>query len=106
MQREQAGQREQVLELLRTYVLDEVLYGRDIGLGPETPLLEWGIINSMQIIRMLSFVQRKLNVIIPPEQVVGENFQDLESITRLVLSSASSESSPVSPVPPPPETVS
>ena len=78
----------QVLAALRGYILDEVLFGSDIGLDATTPLLEWGIVNSMQIIRLLAFVERELGVVVPSEQVVIQNFRDLAAISRVVMTAA------------------
>jgi acyl carrier protein len=78
----------QVLAVLHGYILDQVLFGSDIGLDARTPLLEWGIVNSMQIIHLLAFIERELGVVIPSEQVVMQNFRDLAAISRVVVTAA------------------
>jgi medium-chain acyl-[acyl-carrier-protein] hydrolase len=75
----------EVLAGLREYVADEVLEGRSEGLEPTTPLLEWGVINSMEIVRLIAFIKTAFAVDVPSEMIMAENFKDLQAITALVL---------------------
>jgi acyl carrier protein len=75
----------EVLEALKAYIIHEVLDGRDIGLEATTPLLEWGIINSLEIVKVLNFIRNRFDVEVPAEKVVAEHFQDLDSLTNLVM---------------------
>ena len=83
-------QREEILQQLVDYVAKEILDGQDDDLDGETPLLEWGIINSMEITRMLAFIKATFGVEIPGEQVLPTHFQDLNSVTDLVVSAGAS----------------
>lgn len=80
-------QRAEILAELRRYIAQDVLDGRDMGLNESTPLMEWGVLNSLEIVRLLSHIQTTFNVDIPPDQVVAEQFADLNAITDLVLRS-------------------
>lgn len=78
-------QRAEVLEHLKNYISFEVLNGSALGLDDSTPLLEWGILNSLELIRILTFVQERFNVQVPGQKVVAEHFKNMNSITDLVL---------------------
>lgn len=78
-------QRADVLAALKTYIVNEILDGREIGLEPSTPLLEWGIINSLEMMRLLTFIQTEFNVEVPMGQIVPDHFKDLDALTDLVL---------------------
>ena len=43
-------QRTTIIEQLQGYIAQDILAGKDIGLDETTPLLEWGIINSLRLI--------------------------------------------------------
>lgn len=58
-------QQDEVITQLHTYFAQDVLDGRDIGLDRTTPLLEWGVINSLEIVRLLAFIQAKFAMEIP-----------------------------------------
>ena len=73
-----------VLQELKHYVSQEILDGQDIGLDDSTPLLEWGIINSMEIARMVSFIEDRFHVEIPEDKISPEYFISLSAISDLV----------------------
>jgi acyl carrier protein len=78
-------QRSEVLEKLTRYIAEKVLDGKDIGLSETTPLLEWGIINSLEIVRILSFIEGAFGVEISADKLIADHFATLASITDLVL---------------------
>jgi acyl carrier protein len=75
----------EVLQRLKGYISNQILEGNDIGLEASTPLLEWGIINSLEMARLVAFLQNCFSVEIPPEKIVVEHFRDLKSIAALVV---------------------
>jgi acyl carrier protein len=76
--------REEVVQAIQEYIAKEILSGNDIGLNETTPLLEWGIINSFELVRLQSFVQERFDVAIPMERVTAANFGQIRSIGALV----------------------
>lgn len=77
--------REQVvLDTLRGYVSERILQDPAIIIDPDTPLLEWGILNSVSTMQLIGFIRERFQVDVPPEEVAGENFRDLRSITQLL----------------------
>lgn len=78
-------QRSEVLAQLKDYVAQHLLDGTDIGLDESTPLLEWGVINSLEIIRLISFIEKQFGVEVPGEKIVASYFINLASLSNLVL---------------------
>lgn len=74
----------EVLESLKGFISCEILDGKDIGLDASTPLLEWGIINSLEMARLVSFIHDRLGVEVPSDKITIEHFKDLTAITNLV----------------------
>ncbi len=74
-----------VLETIRKYLVDEVLEGANANVAADTPLLEWGVLSSMSTMRLVSFLSERFGVEVPSDDVVGQNFKDLDSITAMVL---------------------
>jgi len=79
-----------VLAELTSYVSKELLAGQSAGLEPSTPLIEWGVINSIEIARLIAFINRRFGVSVPGELIVLDNFKNLESISKLVMARLSS----------------
>ncbi|MEV4497593.1 hypothetical protein C7C45_11230 [Micromonospora arborensis] len=82
---------DQTLKILLEFVEKHVLAGAgqtgsEPGLTAQTPLLEWGVLNSLRLTQLLGFIRDELQVDVSPELIVGRNFRDLDAITRLVIS--------------------
>ena len=75
----------EILANIRNYIVNELLDGNDEDLENDTPLLEWGIINSMELTRLIAFIADTFSVQIPEKSILPSNFKSLISITDLVL---------------------
>jgi acyl carrier protein len=73
-----------ILDTLRTYVVERILQDSDVAIEPETPLLEWGILNSISTVQLIGFIRERFHLDVPPEDVVGNNFKNLRSISQLL----------------------
>jgi acyl carrier protein len=76
--------REEILQALKEHIAQHILNGEDVGLDGQTPLLEWGILNSIEIMRLLSFIAERFHVNISPGKLTANNFNTLDSITGVV----------------------
>jgi 2-hydroxymuconate-semialdehyde hydrolase len=70
---------------LRRYLVTEILEGDGEGLDGRTPLLEWGILNSMEMVRLLAFIGREFGVRILPDEVTPAHFRNIDEIVALVM---------------------
>jgi acyl carrier protein len=77
-------QEQVVLDTLRSYVNERILQDPAVTIEPDTPLLEWGILNSISTVQLIGFIRERFQVDVPPEEVAGRNFRDLRSITQLL----------------------
>lgn len=75
----------EVIAPLRDYLIAEVLDGDDNGLDEYTPLLAWNILNSLEIVRLLSFIYKQFAVEVAPDDLLAEHFVNLSAIADLVL---------------------
>lgn len=76
---------EDILKVLRTYVAEEILRGNADDLNAQTPLLEWGLLNSIEIVKLLSFIDDRFEVEVPFEMIDEARFRNLETISTLIL---------------------
>jgi len=75
----------EILERTRTYVRDNFLYMRpDFLLGDDDPLLAKGVIDSMGVLELLSFLETEFGVSVPDEEVTVANLGSLSAIARFV----------------------
>lgn len=84
--------REVVLDNLTQYIRDYMLNGDDsVGLTAATPLLEWGILNSVGTVRLVGYIRNKFGVRVPPMQMVRQNFENINCIANLIGSLSETE---------------
>lgn len=75
--------------LLTAFIKDRFLNG-DLQneFTTDTPLLEWGILDSLKIAMLLNFIRDELGVSIPFQDINSRNFRDVGSIARLAAAQA------------------
>ena len=76
--------REEMLGEVRQFVVDELLDGRDTGLDEHTPLLAWGVLDSLSVNQLLSFTHERLGIEVPQNEVTPDNLRDLDSYVGLL----------------------
>ncbi|WP_073484457.1 acyl carrier protein [Streptoalloteichus hindustanus] len=76
---------EDVLAALREYVLRHVLKDDHVEIDGRTPLLEWGVLNSLTTAELVAHIRTRFDVLVPPEKVHGAHFRNLDAVTALVV---------------------
>ncbi|MCE9672546.1 acyl carrier protein [Myxococcus stipitatus] len=82
----------QLLEGLTRYIADEILEGEAEDLLPSTPLLELGILNSLETARMVGFIEKQYGICVPAEALRVENLQTLSAIADMVYACRAQQS--------------
>ncbi|MBE1489194.1 acyl carrier protein [Plantactinospora soyae] len=76
-----------VLEVLTKYVSVRLLGEDDAAdLTEQTPLLELGVLNSIETSRLVAYIRETFGVRLPPTSMTAGNFRDLRTIAGLVVS--------------------
>ncbi|WP_224981926.1 acyl carrier protein [Geomonas agri] len=68
-------------EQIRSYIVDNFLFGDDRDLEDTTSFLESGIVDSTGILELVSFLENCFGIRVEDEELVPEN---LDSVHRLV----------------------
>ena len=79
-----ASSSEEVLAEIRGFVVATFRRGRGQGLGPTTPLLSSGIVDSAGVLQVVRFLQNRFHIRIADEEIVKGNFNSLAAMTALV----------------------
>jgi acyl carrier protein len=69
---------------IHEYIVQELLHGDARGLTSTSPLLEWGVIKSLELVSLVSFIQERFGVEVPEEALSSENFVHLDAISSMV----------------------
>jgi len=71
----------------KTFILNEYLPGEDpAGLTDTTPLMTTGILDSIAVLKLVTFLEKQFGITIEPHEAVVENLNTLSDMARLVMS--------------------
>ena len=71
--------------LVRSYVLENFLFTDDgEQLQDEASFLEEGIVDSTGVLELVMFVEQTFGITVEDEEIVPENFDSLERLSRYV----------------------
>ena len=73
-----------VISELRAFIAREFLNGKDEGLDASTPLIDWGLIDSIAIVSLRDFVSTRFGVEIPNAELKPSNLANLTAIASLI----------------------
>ena len=72
-------------ETIRRFLLDELLYDRDLkDLAPDENLLDRGLLDSLGILKMVTFCEEQFGITIPDTDVVPDHMESVRAIAALV----------------------
>lgn len=74
-----------VEQKIHTFLLDKFPLARKAGIERDTALLEKGILDSLGILDVVSFLESEFSILINDEDLLPENFQTLSTLSAFVL---------------------
>jgi acyl carrier protein len=70
---------------VRQFLIEDVFYDKDLkDLGPDDSLLEKGLLDSLSILKTVTFCEEQFGVTIPDEDVLPDHFESVRAIAKLV----------------------
>lgn len=74
-----------VEDTIRRFIVDELPFdGSSTGLPDDLPLIERGVLDSMGLFELVSYLEKEFDVEIDDEELVPGNFGTIRDIARLV----------------------
>jgi acyl carrier protein len=78
---------ETIKPTVKNFILNEFLPGEDpAALTDTTALVTTGILDSIAVLKAVTFLENQFGITIEPHEAVVENLNTLSDITRLVIS--------------------
>jgi acyl carrier protein len=72
---------------VKTFILNEFLPGEDpAALTDTTPLMTTGILDSIAVLKVVTFLENQFHITIEPHEAVVEHLNTLSDIGQLVMS--------------------
>jgi acyl carrier protein len=76
---------EQTKDAIKRYIAEQFLYDRpELTLTADFPLIQQQVIDSLQIIQLITFLQEHFDILFEIEDLVLENFSSIQAIAALV----------------------
>jgi len=76
---------EDIKSAVKKFILNEYLPGEDpAALTDTTPLVTTGILDSIAVLKVVSFLENQFDILIQPHEAVVENLNTLSDIERFV----------------------
>jgi acyl carrier protein len=76
---------EHIIEIVGQYIREQFLYDRpEVSLSRDLPLFEQHLIDSIQLVQLVQFLQSRFRTLIDLSDLVPENFATLEVIARFM----------------------
>lgn len=70
---------------IRAFLVEDVFYDRDLkDLGPDDSLLARGLLDSLSILKTVTFCEEQFGITIPDEEVLPDHFESVRAIAALV----------------------
>jgi len=70
---------------IREFLVTEVFYDKDLrSLKPDDSLLEKGLLDSLSILKIVTFCEESFEITIPDAEVLPEHFESVRAIAALV----------------------
>ena len=70
---------------IERFIVDELLVGgKETRIEPNQSLLDSGILDSLALLRLISFIEEHFGVTIDDGEVIPENFETIKEISALV----------------------
>jgi acyl carrier protein len=74
---------------IRKFVLDKFPLARKQQIKDSDPLLESGVLDSLGVLDLVSFVEQEFSVQVADDELVPENFQTIDRIAAFVAGKSS-----------------
>ena len=76
---------EDIAAAVRKFIVEELMFEKDESiLKLDDELLDGGVVDSMGILQLVVFLEKEYHISIPNEELLPNDFQDIQAITRLV----------------------
>lgn len=70
---------------IERYIVEEILLGNGAGkIDPDESLIDSGILDSLALLRFISFVEERFNVSVEDVEVVPDNFQTINATKAFI----------------------
>jgi len=71
-------------EQLSSFIAERLLQNRDATVDPNESLLDRGVVDSVGLLNLITFLEQEAGIRVPDDEMVPENFESVVSMEALV----------------------
>jgi acyl carrier protein len=72
------------LSSMKSFIRAELIYEDDQDFDENTNLIQRGIVDSMSLVRLISFIEEQYDIRVQDEDIVPEHFSSLNTIANFI----------------------
>jgi len=72
------------MDAVRAFIQEELFNGQKEVFDEKTDLIEQGVIDSLTLLRLVTFIEQNCQIQVPDEEMLPENFRSLAAIESFV----------------------
>lgn len=69
---------------IRSFVIDNFLFGEDTGLKEDSSFIKEGIVDSTGIMQLVSFIQERYRILVEDEELTPENLDSISKVSAYI----------------------
>jgi acyl carrier protein len=77
---------------IKSFIIDNFLFGNANGLSDDTSFLEEGIIDSTGVLELITFLEEEFSISVEDEELIPENLDSINNVAVFVERKKSSAS--------------
>jgi len=81
----------EIKQKIKSFILENFLFGNDEGLTDETSFLEEGIIDSTGVLELVTYLEEEFNIKIEDDELIPENLDSINNVTAFLQRKANPE---------------
>jgi len=69
---------------IRTFIIDNYLFGDDAGLEESTSFLDEGIVDSTGILELIEYISEEFGITVEDEELIPENLDSINNVSAFI----------------------
>ncbi len=72
----------EIAEIIRSYIVENFLFGDDPGLRDDTSFLDEGIMDSTAALELVAFLEKQFSIQVEDEELIPENLDSINNVVQ------------------------
>ena len=70
---------------IERFIVQEILFGRMEHIAPDESLINSGILDSVTLLQLISFIEEQFDITVEDEEVTADNFETIQIMREFIV---------------------